>query len=136
MFKTQPPKFYDSDIEDEFVNAGNFDDEVVDFAIQNNDSMEIMDAGFDKLNQRSGSFVGSPHYVSPEMLNFCHAGIEADYWALGCILYTLLFGQIAFDGKTEHLTFQKIIKRDFKFPEDALDTEMDIIDKLLKLEPA
>lgn len=41
---------------------------------------------------RKGTFVGTAYYVSPEMLNDSHAGPEADYWALGCVLYKLLYG--------------------------------------------
>lgn len=70
---------------------------------------------------RGNSFVGSPHYVSPEMLSQCMAGPEADFWSLGCILFTILFGKVPFDGATEHLTFEKITSLDYKFPIDAFD---------------
>lgn len=71
------------------------------------------DSDEDEDDERRGSFVGTPLYVSPEMLNESHAGIEADYWALGCILYRLLFGKPAFIAETEHLTFEKILALDY-----------------------
>lgn len=33
------------------------------------------------------SFVGTPEYVSPEMLENSKASKEADLWAVGCIIY-------------------------------------------------
>jgi serine/threonine protein kinase len=34
-----------------------------------------------------GSFVGTPLYVAPEMLNENRSGPPTDLWALGCIIY-------------------------------------------------
>ncbi len=34
-----------------------------------------------------GTFVGTPLYVSPEMLGCNQSGPFTDLWALGCILY-------------------------------------------------
>lgn len=34
-----------------------------------------------------GSFVGTPLYVAPEMLNENRSGPSNDMWALGCIIY-------------------------------------------------
>jgi len=66
-------------------------------------SYEIEEESKDKildspLPPRRGTFVGTAYYVSPEMLESNHAGPEADYWALGCIIFKLLFGMVPFDG--------------------------------------
>jgi serine/threonine protein kinase len=45
---------------------------------------------------REGTFVGTPLYVAPEMLEFNQAGIFTDLWALGCIIYELLVGKSPF----------------------------------------
>lgn len=34
-----------------------------------------------------GTFVGTPLYVAPEMLEFNHSGHFSDLWALGCIIF-------------------------------------------------
>lgn len=36
---------------------------------------------------REGTFVGTPLYVAPEMLDGNRAGRFTDLWALGCIIY-------------------------------------------------
>jgi len=36
---------------------------------------------------RHGTFVGTPLYVAPEMLEYNHSGRYTDLWALGCIIY-------------------------------------------------
>jgi len=34
-----------------------------------------------------GTFVGTPLYVAPEMLESNHSGPFTDLWALGCIIF-------------------------------------------------
>ena len=36
------------------------------------------------------TFVGTPYYLSPEMLDNSSYGPPSDVWALGCILYEIL----------------------------------------------
>ena len=69
--------------------------------------------------RRRGTFVGTALYVSPEMLQSNEAGPEADFWALGVIIYKLSFGKAPFEGCHENVTFEKILKREIEFPVDA-----------------
>jgi len=41
----------------------------------------------EKDKPREQTFVGTPLYVAPEMLEFNQAGSYTDLWALGCIIY-------------------------------------------------
>jgi serine/threonine protein kinase len=41
---------------------------------------------------REGTFVGTPLYVAPEMLDGNFAGKFTDIWALGCIVYQMHVG--------------------------------------------
>jgi len=43
-----------------------------------------------------GTFVGTPLYVAPEMLDSNLSGPFTDLWALGCIIYQLLTGDVPF----------------------------------------
>ena len=45
-----------------------------------------------KRNVRS-SFVGTAHYISPEVLKSEDVGPECDYWALGAIIFQMISGQ-------------------------------------------
>ncbi|GME84915.1 unnamed protein product [Ambrosiozyma monospora] len=86
---------------------------------------------------RTGSFVGTAEYVSPELLKYNMCGFECDLWAVGCILFQLIVGRPPFKGATEYLTFEKIIALDYKFPDNYYISPMiqDIIRNLLILKP-
>ena len=43
-----------------------------------------------------GTFVGTPYYVAPEMLESNASGPATDLWALGCIVYQMLTGEVPF----------------------------------------
>lgn len=49
---------------------------------------------------KTKSHCGTPAYRSPEMVQGLEYGLEADYWALGCIVYECLTGWSPFRGKT------------------------------------
>ncbi|XP_047027251.1 3-phosphoinositide-dependent protein kinase 1 isoform X1 [Helicoverpa zea] len=90
----------------------------------------------DAQNERSRkiSFVGTPQYVSPELLHDCVDTRASDLWALGCIIYQMISGLPPFRAATEFLTFQKILKMDFEFPEGFPADAKDLVEKLLVLD--
>lgn len=87
-------------------------------------------------NERSRkiSFVGTPQYVSPELLHDCVDTRASDLWALGCIIYQMISGLPPFRASTEFLTFQKIFKMDYEFPEGFPADAKDLVEKLLVLD--
>lgn len=68
----------------------------------------------DKRNM--GTFVGTPLYVAPEMLEFNQSGRFTDLWGLGCILYELIEGKSPFLDESNSKVFQNIMERNIKFP--------------------
>ena len=48
----------------------------------------------------SGSVVGTPHYIAPEVWEGQSAAAESDVYALGCILYEMITGEKVFKGET------------------------------------
>lgn len=47
---------------------------------------------------RSGALLGSPHYLSPELARGDRAGVPADIYSMGVILYEMLCGEPPFFG--------------------------------------
>jgi len=45
-----------------------------------------------------GTFVGTPLYASPEMLNDSVSGPFTDLWALGVIVFQLVSGDLPWKG--------------------------------------
>jgi len=48
----------------------------------------------------SGSVVGTPHYIAPEVWEGQSATTQADIYALGCILFEMITGEKVFKGET------------------------------------
>ncbi|XP_026762690.1 3-phosphoinositide-dependent protein kinase 1 isoform X1 [Galleria mellonella] len=87
-------------------------------------------------NERSRkiSFVGTPQYVSPELLHNCLDTRTSDLWAFGCIIYQMISGLPPFRAATEFLIFQKILKMEYEFPEGFPADAKDLVEKLLVLD--
>lgn len=81
---------------------------------------------------RTRSFVGTPEYVSPEILSEGReSSFSSDFWALGCVLFQMLAGRPPFQARTEYLMFQKIINLQYEFPLGFPADAKDLVEKLL-----
>jgi serine/threonine protein kinase len=58
-----------------------------------------------QIIRHGGTFVGTPLYVAPEMLENNYSGRFSDLWALGCILFQMLAGQTPFQSDTKDDVF-------------------------------
>ncbi|XP_011503255.1 PREDICTED: probable serine/threonine-protein kinase DDB_G0277165 [Ceratosolen solmsi marchali] len=82
---------------------------------------------------------GSPAYISPDVL--CgkpYLGKPSDMWALGVVLYTMLYGQFPFYDSSPTQLFSKIKAASYYVPNDGRVSEgtVSIITKLLVLQPS
>ncbi|XP_057443727.1 serine/threonine-protein kinase SRK2A-like [Lotus japonicus] len=77
--------------------------------------VKICDFGFSKsalLHSQPKSAVGTPAYVSPEVLSPKeYDGKIADIWSCGVTLYVMLVGSYPFDDPADPLNFSKSIAR-------------------------
>ncbi|XP_061352464.1 phototropin-1-like [Gastrolobium bilobum] len=64
----------------------------------------------------SNSFVGTEEYIAPEIITGSGHTSAVDWWALGILLYEMLYGYTPFRGKTRQKTFANILHKDIKFP--------------------
>lgn len=105
----------------------------------------ILDFGLAKPDNQStkltatGVIVGTPHYMAPEQASGHDLDARADLFALGCVMYTMLTGELAFDGTSTmavlmalaNHTPPRVSSKNFEVP-DGLS---DLVAKLLEKHP-
>ena len=64
----------------------------------------------DALTAR-GSMLGTFQYMSPEQIEGTDADPRSDIWAFGCVLYEMLTGKRAFEGKSQASLIASILER-------------------------
>lgn len=100
-------------------------------------SSRIIDENKDENDsrKRTNSFVGTAHYVAPEILKGEKLTKAADLWALGCIIYQMISGLPPFRAGSEYLIFQKILERELIFPDGFHKTAKDLVQRLIQIDP-
>ncbi|OEL38879.1 Phototropin-2 [Dichanthelium oligosanthes] len=84
----------------------------------------------------SNSFVGTEEYIAPEVITGAPHTSAIDWWALGILLYEMLYGRTPFRGKNRKKTFYNILHKDLTFPSSIPEPpELDVPLKLTRKEP-
>ena len=82
---------------------------------------------------------GSPAYISPDVLSGKpYLGKPSDMWALGVVLFTMLYGQFPFYDSVPQELFSKIKSAEYTIPDDGRVSEdtKSVIRKLLLTDPS
>ena len=105
------------------------------------DKMEskLCDFGFARLvsetNEKLTDYVATRWYRAPELLlSQGNYGKEVDWWAFGCFLYELLVGITPFFENDPILIFNRVLKRDIKFPSNFPPAAKSIIKHCLEID--
>jgi eukaryotic-like serine/threonine-protein kinase len=61
---------------------------------------------------REGTVVGTFHYMAPEVLQGVEADARSDVFSLGCVLYEMVTGRRAFEGKSQLSVLTGILEKD------------------------
>ena len=137
-------KYFDKKIM-RFIDLNQEEENIIKEKIEKNEIGEDNIIKIDKHNilllQRL--FVGTPEYVSPEVLehDYNNIGPSVDIWAFGVILYLFFFGKTPFKAKTEQETLDNIKNVKYNFDEDDNDKNIpeevkDLISKILIKDPS
>ncbi|OWM80527.1 phototropin-2 isoform X2 [Punica granatum] len=87
---------------------------------------------------QSNSFVGTEEYIAPEIITGEGHASAIDWWALGILLYEMLYGRTPFRGKNRQKTFANILHKDLTFP-SSIPVSLaarQLINALLQRDPA
>ena len=61
---------------------------------------------------QKGSVVGTFQYIAPEVLQGAEADARSDLFSFGCVLYEMVTGRRAFDGKSQLSIFTAILEKE------------------------
>ncbi|KAG5472324.1 hypothetical protein LSCM1_03723 [Leishmania martiniquensis] len=83
-----------------------------------------------RMRRKTASFCGTAHYVSPEMVGECKWSFSSDLWALGALVYELVYGEHLFSGMTQFEVLKKVVHGSYAeneelFPRVDFDTDTD-----------
>ncbi len=90
-------------------------------------NVKIIDFGFSISMQgqkKLKTFCGTPSYMSPEIvMKREYDGKSADLWALGILLFNMIYGRCPFRAQTERELYKLIAKGVFSFPDEVYKTD-------------
>lgn len=138
LFTTETPEEPRIDFETVIIHRDIKPDNI--FLLNNGKTVKVGDFGLAKMLTSTSDFaktyVGTPYYMSPEVLMDNPYSPVCDIWSLGCVLYELCALQPPFQAKT-HLQLQSKIKKGeiSDLPDIYSDQLKDLIQECITVDP-
>jgi serine/threonine protein kinase len=83
--------------------------------VQPNGQVKILDFGLARLGTsemtRTGTVMGTPHYMSPEQVLGDKVELSSDVFSVGAVFYELLGGHKPFDGDSAHAVLFQVVNK-------------------------
>ncbi|OHT01574.1 AGC family protein kinase [Tritrichomonas foetus] len=100
--------------------------------------IKLTDFGLAKDLSQTGetaTFGGTSEYMSPEIVKHESYEFSIDWWAVGVLMYELLFGRTPFYHENRARLLRNILEKPLLFPENTSADSKEIIQKLLQKDP-
>ena len=101
--------------------------------LASNGYIKLADFGFIKKlsrSERTYTFCGTPEYIAPEIIQNKGYSQPVDWYALGIMIYELLYGRPPFMAHDPYDIFQMVLKDKLKFPRDFDKDAKSLVKKL------
>ena len=92
--------------------------------------------GFKNTWEKAKTKVGTPYYLSPEIINSMPYDSKSDIWALGVLLYEMMTFKMPFNAKSLPSLSLKIIRGYYQSPPSSYSKDLiDLLNNCLSLDP-
>ncbi|KAL4506467.1 hypothetical protein ABPG72_000038 [Tetrahymena utriculariae] len=107
--------------------------------LDSNDNILLGDFGISKKLQnpkdKASTIIGTPYFMAPEICNQQPYTNKVDIWAIGIVLYRLVYLKYPFEGFEIFHLMLAISKGQLKFPQTPSSPFKNLIQKLLQSDP-
>lgn len=80
---------------------------------------------------KAKTVIGTPYYLSPEIIMNKPYSFKSDIWALGVLLYEMTMLKVPFDAKGHHVLYFKVLKGEYNKVSDNFSKELQDLIKVL-----
>lgn len=106
----------------------------------NDDVLKIADFGFAKMIDEASknvkmqhTLLGTPLYMSPQILNDEAYTPKCDIWSAGFLIYECIFGKMPWTGNSISNLLKNIRNQPLKFPKPIAEETQDLLQKMLQI---